>query len=74
DIGTDLWDPGKTIIELSELPWSPPADSGTEGALRFTLLLYDAETLEPLQIARAGGLGVGGDGATLLIPVQGPQP
>ncbi|MGL4650652.1 MAG: hypothetical protein ACRC1H_14690, partial [Caldilineaceae bacterium] len=39
DIGTDLWDPGKTIIELSELPWSPPADSGTEGALRFTLLL-----------------------------------
>ncbi len=74
NVPTTVWDPGKTIIELAEVPFTSPPDGLNAGRLRASLLLYDAETLEPLAVTQSAGLAPSADGAGVYIPLQGPQP
>jgi len=74
-IPTIYWDPGKIIVEYSELPpapWPQPPDGADAEAFwaryRLTLQVYDAETLEPLPVTQAGAAETAEDGHTLILP------
>ena len=63
-IPTVYWEPGKTIIEYSELPattWPRPATPEEAGRYRVTLQVYRADTLEKLPVTQADGLAVADD-------------
>lgn len=69
-IPTIYWEPGKTIVEYSELPpvnWPDPADPAS-ARYRVALQVYRADTLEKLPITNAGDFEVAADGVTLLMP------
>ena len=68
-ISTDLWHPGQTFVEDSDLP---PAANGQlrqalqDGRYRLTLEFYNVDTLEKRPITQAEG-GAQIEGGTLLI-------
>lgn len=69
-IPTIYWEPGKTIVEYTELPptpWPDPADPAA-ARYRVALQVYQADTLEKLPVTEAGGFEVAADGVTLLTP------
>lgn len=66
-IPTNLWDPGKTILEYSELP--PLRREWLEGRYRLALQVYHADTLEKLPATASGpGAEVDPDGVTVWLP------
>ena len=72
-IPTIYWDPGKTIVEYSELPpadWPQPATSDELARYRLTLTVYDAETLEPLPITAPGSAQIAADGQSAVLPYR----
>ena len=67
DIPTLYWDPGKTILEYVEFPM--PAQPLPEGSQRyFTFQMYDAETLEKLEVTKAADGAVQLDDTTVRLP------
>jgi len=74
-IGTQIWDPGRTILEFTELPWRTPQNLGLPGGrLRVSLHLYDADTLAPWPVSDNAGFDTSPDGTTVFIPLEGPPP
>lgn len=74
-IPTIYWEPGKTIVEYTELPptdWPDPADPAA-GRYRVALQVYRADTLEKLPVTGAGGFEIAPDGVTLLMPYWSPD-
>lgn len=68
-IPTNLWDPGKTILEYSELP--PLGQEWPQGQYRLALQVYHADTLEKLPAAATGpGVEVDPDGVTVWLPFR----
>lgn len=67
---TIYWDPGKTIIETSEIP--PTVASLSGGRYQLTLQMYDVETLEKLPAQMPGGDGVLLDDETVGLPIGTP--
>jgi hypothetical protein len=74
-IPTIYWEPGKTIVEYTELPpaaWPQPQTAEDAARYRLALQVYRADTLEKLPVTRAdgleGALDVAADGQTLLLP------
>lgn len=72
-IATVFWDPGKVIVEYSELPprqWTHAEAAGAR--VYLTLQLYNAITLEklPVELLDGGARGaeVAADGFTLRLP------
>ena len=68
-IPTVYWEPGKTIIEYSELPataWPRPATPAEAARYRVTLQVYRADTLEKLPVTLADGLAAADD-VTLIV-------
>ena len=80
-IPTDLWYPGQTFVEDSDLPpvlsstGAGPLHQGLkDGRYRLTLELYNADTLQKLPITQAeGGAKVEG-GTRLILPSLIPNP
>lgn len=69
-IPTIYWDPGKTIVEYTELPPAPWPAAEDAGNYRLTLQLYDAETLERLPVTDPGQGEVAADGQALVLPFR----
>lgn len=70
-IPTIYWDPGKIIVEYTELPpadWPQIADVEDAARFRLTVQVYDAETLEKLPVTASGDYPVAEDGATVVLP------
>ncbi|MCB9139423.1 MAG: hypothetical protein H6642_13870 [Caldilineaceae bacterium] len=69
-IATAYWqDPGKTILEYSELTFSDPVTlADIPGDARIALQLYDMETGAKLPVTNPGAGKIGDDGATLYLP------
>ncbi len=72
-IPTIFWEPGKTIIEYSELPplsagsqWPQPVTAADAARYRLTLQVYRADTLEKLPVTLADGLAQADD-VTLVV-------
>jgi hypothetical protein len=62
-IPTIFWEPGKTIVEYTELPptsW-PVVDPSNPARYRLALQVYHADTLEKLPVSATGGLEAGAD-------------
>ena len=72
-IPTIYWDPGKIIVEYTELPpaqWPSAASLQNGDAYRLTVQMYDAETLEKLPVTASGDYPVAEDGATVILPYR----
>lgn len=77
-IPTLYWDPGKIIVEYTELPPSLlsaegwPSIDTPEQAERYRLVVqvYDAETLEKLRVTDAVDFPVTQDGAAVVLPYR----
>jgi hypothetical protein len=70
-IPTIFWEPGKTIVEYTELPpaaWPQPQSAEEAARYRLALQVYRADTLEKLPVTNSGGFEVAPDGQTLLLP------
>ncbi|MEM7535175.1 MAG: glycosyltransferase family 39 protein [Chloroflexota bacterium] len=69
-IPTIYWDPGKTIVEYTQLPIKP---FGTFYPLTqnvyATLELYRSDTLEKLTVTQADGDGISAEGPVLYLPL-----
>jgi 4-amino-4-deoxy-L-arabinose transferase-like glycosyltransferase len=68
-IPTLYWEPGKTIVEYSELPptvWPRPATVEDAARYRLTLQVYRGDTLEKLPVTLADGLRQTDD-VTLIV-------
>lgn len=67
---TIYWDPGKTIIEYSDIP--PSVANLEDGRYQLTLQMYHAETLEKLPAQVLGGAADRLDGETVGLPIVAP--
>jgi hypothetical protein len=65
---TVYWDPGKTIIEYSNLPPTILAGGATGDAYQLVVQMYNTDTLEKLPVQFDGGDGALVDPQTLVLP------
>jgi 4-amino-4-deoxy-L-arabinose transferase-like glycosyltransferase len=72
-IATAFWqDPGKTILEYSELILDePPEFAALPAGLHLLVQLYDMETGEKLPLTTGGTGRIAEDGVTLVLPFDG---
>ena len=68
---TIYWDPGKTIIEYSDLPATEGVDL-TTGQYALTLQLYEQESLAKLPVGVSAGNAQTADAETVLLPLKNP--
>lgn len=66
-IPTSAWDPGKTIIEYSELPMKTLAFDPTQ-RYRLTMQMYDAQSFAKLPITAQAPTATTVDEQTLILP------
>lgn len=73
-IPTIWWDPGKTIVEYTNLPpMIPPVASTAPGHYQLALQLYQAESLEKVPVQGHGQHPVSPDGYTVYLPFTMPE-
>jgi hypothetical protein len=69
---TLYWDPGKTIIEYSKLPPEAGLVNFASGQYRFSLQLYEAETLAKVPVTLHAGDATVVDAETVELPIRWP--
>ena len=66
-IPTIYWQPGQTILEYTELPAAAWPELWTDRH-QIVLQVYQADTLEKLNVTQAEGAPVAADGQSLVLP------
>lgn len=72
-IPTIWWDPGKTIVEYTNLPPFPAPSATATGRYQLAIQLYYADSLEKLTVQEHEQWPVAADGYVVYLPFTWPQ-